>query len=205
MAHKFISSHPDQQNLIPTNLADLVPQNHPVHFYIKVVRKMNICVDKFKVCQSESDKQTYNPIMMTRLYLYCATHGMETCVKIYEGTYDWIPVRYLSRDLHPDYHTIAAFVKDNQQVISKIFIEFLIMVTLTGLDYLGDVSLDLVPIRKICKKYRNDNLKLYDELTTYFEGVVDKLISNINPPNEIEIYESNAKAVGAFLKKYNLN
>ena len=63
--------------------------------------------------------------MMLALLIYCYANGIFSSRRIERATHRDIAVRFLTGDTHPDHDTIAAFRRENFDVVAECFVQVL--------------------------------------------------------------------------------
>jgi transposase len=63
---------------------------------------------------------------MVAMIFYCLITGVLSARKMEQVTWESIPVRFITGDLHPDHATIAAFRNRMKDFLDKIFLEDII-------------------------------------------------------------------------------
>ena len=145
----------DQPLLFSSALGDLIPQDHQVRFFIEAIESLNLPLNRFHVNYRGNGEAQYPPVMMLTLLLYCFANRIFSFRDIERATYDVLPVRFITGDLHPDFRTIAYFRERNAQVFSDVFKELVHLAKTSGLVTLGEVSLDSSQFRANASKDRN--------------------------------------------------
>lgn len=137
---RLIPANRSQQLLLPPNLQEWVPEDDLVHFVIEAVEDM--ALPGLKVNTRGTGSRQYPPRMMLELLIYCYANGIFSSRRIERATYRDVAVRYLTADTHPDHDTIAAFRRENLDVIAACFLEVLKLAKQMRLLKVGTVSVD---------------------------------------------------------------
>ena len=103
-----------QQNLIPLNLWEMIPDDDLVH----VVADSADLVDLRKIYRQYSSlgQNAYDPKMMLSLLVYSYTQSVFSARKIAERVCYDIRFMYLAGNQRPDFRTIADFRKNHKQL-----------------------------------------------------------------------------------------
>jgi hypothetical protein len=92
--------------------------------------------------------------MMVALIFYCLVTGILSSRKMERATWELIPVRFITGDLHPDHDTIAAFRNRMKDALDKIFLQILLIAQAMGVLKLGTVSLDGTKMQANASKHK---------------------------------------------------
>jgi len=132
-----------QPYLIPQDLQDWIPANHPVRFVADLVGKLDLSGVKTSFRTSSFvGRPTYHPQMMVALLIYAYSVGITSSRKIEMSIQDRLDFRWLCGGDQPDHDCIATFRKKNLEVFSKLFGQVLIACQEMGMVKLGRVAVD---------------------------------------------------------------
>lgn len=172
----FKSFDRDQPLLFSSALGDLIPQDHQVRFFIEAIECLNIPLNRFHVNYRGNGEAQYPPVMMLTLVIYCFANRIFSCRDIERATYDVLPVRFITGDLHPDFRTIAYFRKNNAQVFSDVFMEIVHLARTSGLVTLGTVSLDSSQFKANASKNRNYHIEDIEREKAECQQILDLML-----------------------------
>ena len=153
MSTRFVSVNRNQALLLPPDLRDWVQEDDLVHFVIQAVE--GLPGHLFRVNARGSGSAQYPPSMMLALLIYCYANGIFSSRRIERATYRDVSVRYLTANTHPDHDTIAAFRRQNFDVVAACFVRVLELARETGLLRVGTVSVDGTKLRANASINRN--------------------------------------------------
>lgn len=174
MSTRFVSVDRNQPLLLPPDLRDWVPEDDLVHFVIQAVESMR--GDQFHVNRRGSGSAQYPPSMMLALLIYCYANGIFSSRRIERATYRDIAVRFLTGDTHPDHDTIAAFRRQNLDVVAACFVHVLELAREMKLLKVGTVSVDGTKLKANASKNRNVRYDRAGELTGVLREEVQELL-----------------------------
>ena len=154
MSTKFIS--PDRQTpfLFPPRLEDWLPEDHLAHFIVDIVSQLDLSSLRRSYSEQTRGQKAYDPKMMVALIFYCLITGVLSSRKIENATWESIPVRFITGDMHPDHDTIATFRNRMKDALDGIFLEILLIAQGMGLLKLGTVSLDGTKMHANASKHK---------------------------------------------------
>lgn len=176
MPAHFKSYDRDQPLMFSSALGDLIPQDHQVRFFIEVIESLNIPLNRFHVNYRGNGEAQYPPIMMLTLVIYCFANRIFSYRDIERATYDVLPVRYITGNLHPDFRTIAYFRERNIEIFSEVFLKIVHLARTSGLVTLGEVSLDSSQFRANASKDRNYRIEDIEREKEECQQILDKLL-----------------------------
>lgn len=176
MPAHFKSYDRDQPLMFSSALGDLIPQDHQVRFFIEVIESLNIPLNRFHVNYRGNGEAQYPPVMMLTLLIYCFANRIFSYRDIERATYDVLPVRYITGNLHPDFRTIAYFRERNLEVFSEVFLDIVHLARTSGLVTLGEVSLDSSQFKANASKDRNYRIEDIEREKEECQQILDKLL-----------------------------
>ena len=102
----------NQQQLIPTDIKKLLPENDLSLFIAEVTSHLDLSKITKKYHKTFG-RLAYNPIMMINIQFYSYCIGIFSSRKIEKRTYTDIAYIYLSGGEHPDHVSISRFREEN--------------------------------------------------------------------------------------------
>jgi len=174
MSTRFIPVDRNQPLLLPPDLREWVPEDDLVHFVIEAVE--SVPVERFHVNARGSGSAQYPPSMMLALLIYCYANGVFSSRRIERATHRDIAVRYLTGDTHPDHDTIAAFRRENFELVSACFVHVLELARELKLLKVGMVSVDGTKLKANASKNRNVRYDRAGQLVEQLDREVRNLL-----------------------------
>lgn len=109
-----------QELLIPFNLKELIPENHPCYLMENVVNQMNFkkIEDTYRYTPGA---RAYSRKMLLRIVLMASFDGGISGREIERKTRTDVSYMYLAGMQKPDFRTINRFKKENQKIIHEAF------------------------------------------------------------------------------------
>jgi transposase len=141
MAGKFIDIDRTKP-FIPTDMDKWLPEDHLARFILEIVEQLDLSDIRGTYSGLTRGQKAYPPEMMVALIFYCLVTGILSSRKMERATWESIPVRFITGDLHPDHDTIATFRNRMKEALDKIFVKILLIAQAMGVLKLGTVSLD---------------------------------------------------------------
>jgi transposase len=150
-----------QIHLLPNTLDDFVEEENSVRVIDAYVDSLILEDLGFQAYSSiKAGQKPYRREDLLKLYLYCYMNGIRSSRKMENETKINIELMWLIRKLQPDHGTLAAFMKNNQTAIKKLFKEFTLLLKGFGLIDGRLVAIDGTKLKANCskKKHFNDNI-----------------------------------------------
>jgi transposase len=198
MSSKFKYADRETPFMFPPNMEDWLPEGHLARFIVDIVSRLDISDIRSSYSEQTKGQQAYEPAMMVSLIFYCLITGILSSRKMERATWESIPVRYVTGNLHPDHDTIASFRNRMKDSLDKIFLKILLIAQEMGLLKLGTVSLDGTKMKANASKHKALSYEyackleeqLKEELKQLMaqseaEEVADAKKSELNIPEEI--------------------
>lgn len=121
--------------------ANVLPPDHRAYFVRDITGKMDLS-EIFDDYSKGPGQPPYDPLMMTRLYIYCRMKGIHSAAKAEQTTYEDIGCRMLANDQHPDESTIQNFFNRHLAALSRLFEQSVELCDAAGLVDLEDAAID---------------------------------------------------------------
>jgi transposase len=126
---------------------------------------------------SDQGAPPYAPEVLLGLLFYGYATGVFSSRKIEKGTYEVIPFRFISGDMHPDHATIAHFRKEYLAELKELFVQILLIAQTVGHLQVGNVSLDGSKIHADASKSKAVSYKRLLAIETYLQAEVNELFA----------------------------
>ena len=154
MDSKYIFPDRETQFMFPPNMDDWLPEGHLARFIVDIVKRLDFSDIRSSYSERAIGQKAYEPEMMVSLIFYCLITGVLSSRKMEQATWESIPVRYITGNLHPDHDTIASFRNRMKDFLDKIFLEILLIAHEMGFLKLGTVSLDGTKMKANASKHK---------------------------------------------------
>jgi transposase len=160
--------------LLPPNLQDWVRPESLVHFLIEVIEEMDLSTAH--VNERGSGSEQYPPSTMLALLIFCYAHGIFSSRQIERATHDYVDVRFLTGNNHPDHDTIAKFRRENDALLRSAFVQVLRYGQQLKLLRFGTLAIDGTKIKAAAQKSRTLTLQQLDQELEQLELKVTNLL-----------------------------
>lgn len=140
MTRKFKTANYEETLNLKVSLSEVLPPEHFARFTVDIVSQLDLS----KIYQQYKDEGAppYAPEVMLGLLFYGYATGVYSSRQIERATYESIPFRFISGDMHPDHDTMATFRKRFLPEIQELFVQILLIAQTMGMLRLGNISLD---------------------------------------------------------------
>ena len=148
----FKAYHQNQMMLLPPNLEELIPQNHPVRIVNEVLDKIDIqpLIRQYKTGGSSS----YHPLMLLKVIVYGYINNIYSSRKIEEALQQNIHFMWLGGMNTPDHNTINRFRSDKlKDSLKNIFVQVVRLLADEGLLSIKELYTDGTKIEANANRY----------------------------------------------------
>ncbi len=175
MTRKFKTADYEKTLDLRISLRAVLPPEHLARFIVDVIDQLNLSA----IYKQYSDQGAppYAPEVILGLLFYGYATGVFSSRKIEKATYEVIPFRFISGDMHPDHATIAHFRKENLAELKDLFVQTLLIAQAMGHLQLGNVSLDGSKIHADASKSKAVSYKYLLAIEAYLQGEVNELFA----------------------------
>lgn len=143
MATFYVGGNRDQLLLMPVSMWDWLQPDHPVHFLLSVVERIDTSAFHALHPNQGPGRPAYDPDMMLALLLYAYSQGLRSSRRIEACCRSDAGYRFIcgSGPL-PDHATIARFLVDHQEAIHGVFVEAVRLCAAAGLVSVASIAID---------------------------------------------------------------
>lgn len=141
MAYGFLSGDRDQQFLLPPDMKDWVPVDHPVWVLIELVGEFDLR-EFFVLARDPRGRRRYDPALLVTLIMYAYLVGERSSRQIERRCYEDVAFRIAAANMAPDHTTISRFMTDHKKAFDRLFVQVLRLARDLGMVQLGTVFLD---------------------------------------------------------------
>ena len=170
---------------LPTNLEDLIPENHLVRVVNDAVEKMDLSplIAKYKGGGTSS----YHPKMMLKVLVYAYSQQIYTSRKIAKALRENIHFMWISANNRPDFRTINRFRGEVMKgIIGPIFASLLALLMEEGYVKLENYFLDGTKIEANSNKYKWVWAKNTQRYKAQLQEKVERLLEEAERLNDEE-------------------
>ena len=110
----------NQQLLIPINLKDIIPEDHPCYFVENVANRID-CSELNKQFEGKPGESAYPRQMLLRVSLMSMFEGGMSGRDLEAKIQTDVGYMYLAGMQRPDYRTLARFKKEHKEILEEAF------------------------------------------------------------------------------------
>jgi len=161
-----------QRLLLPLDLGDFVPSDHPARVIDNIVEGLDIdlIVDTYSV----EGNPAYHPRMMLKVLLYAYSCGVFSSRDIEKLLWSDTAFMFLSGMQRPDYRTICRYRSERLLDFKTVFEQVVRLCREMGLASLGVVSLDGTKIKASASKKKSlDDERIRKEIDEILEKAIE--------------------------------
>jgi len=155
MAKTFREWNPEQSEMFPPTVLDLVEKDELVHFVRNLVLEQLDLSGILGQYQEERGYPPMHPQMMTALLLYSYSQGIYSSRRIARACKQRVDYMALTGMQKPDFRTINLFRQRHLKELGGLFEQVLRLCEKAGLVKLGHVALDGTRIRANASKHKS--------------------------------------------------
>lgn len=187
-----------QMMLLPTNLEELIPENHLVRVISRFVDRMDLSALEAKY--KGGGTSSYHPKMMLKVYLYAYTQKTYSSRRIAKSLRENIHFMWLSGNNRPDHRTINYFRgRMLAGVIEPIFASLLKLLEEEGYIKLEEYFVDGTKMEANANRYTfvwAKNIQRYEKQLKEKVGKLFEEIEKLNQAEDAEYGERDLEEMG---------
>lgn len=181
----FKPYHQHQTTMLPSSLAELIPQGHAVRVVNEVVDRMDL--DTLLASYDGGGASRYHPRMLLKVILYAYLDGVRSSRRIAKALRENVHYMWLSGSQRPDFRTLNRFRTSHlKQTIEEVFVSLTALLVEAGLVTLSETFVDGTKIEAQANRYSFVWGKGVATHKTRLEAQVRELLGQIEVENEAE-------------------
>lgn len=138
--------HPEQAELLPCHVKDVLGENHLCFLVHEVVEQLDI--SRFEACYGEAGGESpYHPRLMLKVWLYAFALKVKSTRKLEQRLGEDLGFRFLAGGNAPDHKTLSEFLRLQRAAIVERFTQVLQLLRRAGLARVGEVAIDSTRIK----------------------------------------------------------
>jgi transposase len=144
-----------QTTLFPEALDEYIQEDNPVRVVDVFVDDLDLAVLGFKTEPADTGRPAYHPGVMLKLFIYGYLNRVQSARRLEREAGRNVELMWLIRRLAPDFKTIADFRRDNNQGITRVCREFVLLCR--KLDLFADslIAIDGSKFKAVNNRNRN--------------------------------------------------
>jgi len=142
MAKAFRPIGRDQQFLLPVDMREWLPLEHPVWIVLEIVECLDLSRLRARYALGGVGRRAYDPRMLLALLIYAYADGIRSSRRIERLCRTDVAMRVICGSQVPDHTVIARFRQLHQDSVRDLFVQVLLVCAKVGLGRLGTIAID---------------------------------------------------------------
>ena len=171
---RLIDADHSQVLLLPPDIAEWIPADHPARFIWDLVEVLEIGNLGIATPEAQTGRPPFAPKLLLRLWLYAWMDRARTVRMLERRCMTDLAYIWLTGDHHPDRNTIWRFFRDNKKALEELFKQVVRLAADAGMVGFALHALDGTKMRAACSMdsalHKNERLNGLSKL----DSVVDE-------------------------------
>ena len=176
----YITSHKNQNWLLPPSIKSMIPENHICFFVEEFVE--NLDFSNFDLIYEGAGAPAYHPRILMKILIQGMLSKERSSRKIASACRENFVFMYLAEKVNPDFRTICRFRRQNASFIKEAFKETIKLAQKFDLTYLSCIAIDGTTFKANANKKRVIKKEQIENL----DFVVDKILEDDLKQDEID-------------------
>jgi transposase len=142
---RYLPYSPDQVELLPARVHEVLGSDHLCFFVHRVVERLDL--GRFEEAYSAEGGMLYHPSLMLKVWLYAYALGVTSSRRVEQRIREDLAFRYLAGGSRPDYWALNAFRRRHGRAINDCFTQVVELARGLGMRQLGTVAIDATRIK----------------------------------------------------------
>ncbi|MCD6150608.1 MAG: IS1182 family transposase [Deltaproteobacteria bacterium] len=191
---KPFKTRPDEFNqrlLFPTNVFDLLPDDHECYLYADIMGQLD--TSEIEKSYSNIGQRAYHPRLIVSILIYAYSRGVFSSREIEKRCKEDLSFMFMAEMNCPNFRVLSDFRKDNSEFFEDCFKQSVLLAMELGLASLGHVSLDGSKFKADTSKHKAMSLKRLKEKEKELMEEIEVLIRKAHKCDEEEDAEYKEK------------
>src|SRR5437016_13809614 len=154
---KFLSYSPDQIELLPPSVREVLGEGHLCFFVRRMVERLDLSA--IEQAYSEEGQPGYHPALLVKVWLYAYALGMTSSRRLEQRIREDLAFRYLAGGAQPDFWALNEFRKRHGRAMNDVFTQVVELARSLGMGKLGHVAIDSTRIAANASRSATDSLE----------------------------------------------
>jgi len=154
---KFQTYSPDQVELLPPSVRDVLGEGHLCFFVRRVVARLDL--SGIEEAYSEEGQPGYHPALLVSVWLYAYALGVTSSRRLEQRVKEDLAFRYLAGGAQPDHWTLNEFRRRHPKALNDLFTQVVELARAAGLGRLGHVAVDSTRVKANASPNRTDSVE----------------------------------------------
>ena len=173
----FRSYVQDQPMLLPPDLRDWLPVDHPARMVDDLVEHGLDLGGVYAGYTEVRGAPPYDPRLMLKILIYGYSHGVTSSRALERRCHDDIAFRFLTADAAPGFVAISRFRVRHGAALKEMFVQSLVLCARAGLVSLGRVALDGSKVRASASRHKAMSYDRMVKAEPELAAEVDELVA----------------------------
>jgi transposase len=173
-----------QRLLFPSNIFDLLPDDHECYLYNDIFQQLDTSSLENKY--SRKGQNAYHPRLIVSILIYSYSQGVFSSRQIEKRCNEDLSFMYIAGMNCPNFRVLSDFRKNNSDFFHECFKQSVMLAMELGLASLGHVSLDGSKFKADTSKHKAMSHKRLKEKEKELMAEIDSLIEKANKFDEEE-------------------
>ena len=142
---KFQTYSPDQAELLPPSVREVLGEGHLCFFVRRVVGRLEL--SGIEQAYSEEGQPGYHPALMVSVWLYAYALGVTSSRRLEQRIREDLGFRYLAGGAQPDHWTLNEFRRRHPKALNDLFTQVVELARAAGLGRLGHLAVDSTRVK----------------------------------------------------------
>lgn len=170
-----------QRVLFPSNVFDLLPDDHECYVYEQIFKQLDTSSVEQKY--SVIGQNAYHPRLIIAILIYAYSQGVFSSRKIEKRCHEDLAFMYISHMNCPNFRVLSDFRKENAEFLKECFKQSVLLARELGLVSLGHVSTDGSKFKADSSKHKAMS---YDHLKAKEEEIVKQIEELVREAKECD-------------------
>lgn len=174
----------DQHILFPTNVFDLLPDEHDCYVFESILDQIDTFAleNQFKTI----GQNAYHPRLLLKILIYAYSHSVFSAREIEKRCKQDLAFMYVSGMNCPNFRVLNDFRKNNRDVFTACFKKTVSFALELNLISLGHISIDGSPFKANTSKHKAMNYGRLKKKEEELSQQIDELIEKAHAKDEAE-------------------
>ncbi|MBM9521307.1 IS1182 family transposase, partial [Desulforhopalus vacuolatus] len=174
----------NQRQLFPSNIFDLLADDHECYLYDDIFHQLNTSSIEKKF--SRRGQNAYHPRLIVSILIYSYSHGVFSSRQIERRCNEDLSFMYIAGMNCPNFRVLSDFRKNNSEFFHECFKQSVLLAMELGLASLGHVSLDGSKFKAKTSKHKAMSYNRLEKKENELMKEIDSIIQKANKLDENE-------------------
>jgi transposase len=154
---KFQTYNPDQAELLPPSVREVLGEGHLCFFVRRVGARLDL--SGIEQAYSEEGQPGYHPALLVSVWLYAYALQVTSSRRLEQRIREDLAFRYLAGGAQPDHWTLNEFRRRHPKALNDLFTQVVELARAAGLGRLGHLAVDSTGVKANASPNRVETVK----------------------------------------------